>query len=161
MKTHPVARARTLHAIAMMEAVKGIAVLAASVGVLSLVHHDLRHLAHEMVRHLGMNPDAHYPLILLHYVDVLENANLRSLVLIAMGYAILRLSEAYGLWNDLAWGEWLGALSGGIYIPFEISHFIGKPSLIGGVVFVINAFIVGFLAFRLYRRRRSAISVPQ
>lgn len=157
MEAHPVARTRTLQAIATVEAVKGVVVLAASVGVLSLLHHDARHLVHEMIKHFGMNPDAHYPMILLRDADFLDNANLRSLVLLAMGYAIVRLLEAYGLWNDLAWGEWLGALSGGIYIPIEIQHFIRKPSAIGAAVFFINVFIVGFLAFRLYRRRVSTL----
>jgi uncharacterized membrane protein (DUF2068 family) len=156
MKSHPVVRSRTLHAIAVMEAVKGIAVLAASIGLLSLVHSDIRHHVHEMVKHFAMNPNAHFPPILLHYADVLEDTNLRSLVLLASGYAMIRLLEAYGLWRDLAWGEWLGALSSGIYIPFEVRHFILKPSLIAAVLIVTNAFIVGYLGVRLYRRRSAS-----
>jgi uncharacterized membrane protein (DUF2068 family) len=159
MVTHPVARRRTLRAIAIFEACKGIGVLVASVGLLSLLHHDVRHLAQEMIRHFGMNPDARYPSILMHYADVLEDANLRSLLLLAIGYIIVRLLEAYGLWNDLAWGEWLGALSGAIYIPFEIRHFMHKPSAIGAMVFVGNIFVVGFLAFRLYRRRINSVTI--
>jgi uncharacterized membrane protein (DUF2068 family) len=153
MKIHSEAQARALHAIAIAEAAKGILVLAASVGLLSLLHHDIRHIAHEVVRHAGVNPAAHYPMILLHYADILGNANLHYVMLLAVGYALVRLVEAYGLWQDRSWGEWLGALSGAIYIPFEINHFIHRPSLTGAVVFVINVLIVGFLAFRLYRRR--------
>jgi uncharacterized membrane protein (DUF2068 family) len=159
MKTHPVARTRTLRAIAVFEAIKGVAVLAASAGLLGLLHHDARHIARAMIDHFGMHPDAHYPVILLHYADVLENANLRSLILLAASYAMVRLLEAYGLWKDLAWGEWVGALSGAIYIPFEIRHLIHKPSAVSAMVFAFNLFVVGFLAFRLYRRR-SALSAP-
>lgn len=160
MSQHPVARTRTLQAIALLEAIKGIAVLVASIGVLGFLHHDARQLAHDIVRHFSMNPTAHYPTILLHYADVIENANLRSLVLLATAYAAVRLCEAYGLWNDLAWGEWLGALSGGIYLPFEIRHFIIKPSTVGGIVFIFNLLVVAFLAWRLYRRRQLAHATP-
>jgi uncharacterized membrane protein (DUF2068 family) len=147
---------RTLHGIAAFEAFKGIAVLAASLGLLSFMHHDVRHLAHELIAHLGMNPEGRYPLVVLHYADILANANLRFLVALAIGYVTVRLIEAYGLWNDLAWGEWVGALSGALYVPFEIIHFLHKPSIIGALVFLANAFVIGFLAFQLYGRRSAA-----
>lgn len=149
---------KALHGIASFEAFKGIAVLAGSVGLLSLVHHDVRHVVHEVVVHLGMNPNGRYPAVLLHYADLLQSTNLRFLIILALAYATLRFIEAYGLWNDMAWGKWIGALSGGIYIPFEIQHIIHKPSAIGGVVMLVNACIVGYLAVQLYRRRHS---VPQ
>jgi uncharacterized membrane protein (DUF2068 family) len=47
---------------------------------------------------------------------------------LAIGYIVVRMLEAYGLWNERAWGEWLGALSGGLYIPFEIGHLVHRPS---------------------------------
>jgi uncharacterized membrane protein (DUF2068 family) len=65
----------------------------------------------------------------------------------------MRLLEAYGLWNDRAWGEWLGALSGGLYIPFEFGHLIHQPSAISAAVLTGNVFTVSFLVFQLWRRR--------
>jgi uncharacterized membrane protein (DUF2068 family) len=150
---HPVARRRALRAIAVFEAIKGVAALAALVGVLDLMHHDVRHLAIELIGRFGLNPDARYPSILLHYADLLPGANVRSLVLLALGYILVRLLEAYGLWNDRAWGEWLGALSGGLYVPFEIGHLMHRPSVINAVVLAGNVFVVGFLALQLWRRR--------
>lgn len=156
MKEHLVARTRTLETIALVEALKGAVVLAASLGLLSYLHHDARHLVHEMLQHFGLRPDAPYPMMLRHYADVLEDTSLRSLAMLALGYASLRFVEAYGLWHDTAWGEWLGALSGGIYIPFEIRHIVHSPSIFGIAIFLLNVAIVAFLAFRLYRRRRVA-----
>ena len=108
--THPVAKRHTLRAIAVFEATKGIAAFAAIIGVLDLMHHDVRHLAIELIGRFGMNPNAHYPSILLHYVELVPNADMHSLVILAFVYIFLRLLEGYGLWNDLTWGEWLGAL---------------------------------------------------
>lgn len=157
MKTHPAAAVRTLQTIAVVEAVKGVAVLAASIGLLGYLHHDARHLVHELVRHFGLHPDAPYPMLLAHYADLLEDTSLRMLVSFAAGYALLRLIEAYGLWHERSWGEWLGALSGAVYIPFEVHHMLTSPSVPGAAVFVLNVLIVAFLAGRLYRRRNSTV----
>jgi uncharacterized membrane protein (DUF2068 family) len=151
--THPVAKRRALRAIAVFEAIKGIAALAAIIGVFDLMHRDVRHLAMEMIGRFGLDPDARYPSLLLHYADLLPGANVRSLVLLALGYILVRLLEAYGLWNDRAWAEWLGALSGGLYIPFEIGHLMHRPSVISAVVLVGNVFVVSFLVFQLWGRR--------
>ena len=161
-RTLSAARRRTLRAIAVFEAVKGVAALAAIVGVIDLMHHDVRHLAIELIGHFGQDPHARYPSILLHYANLLPGANVRSLVFLAIGYILLRLLEAYGLWNDRAWGERLAALSGGLYIPFEITHLVHQPSVISVVILAGNVFLVSFLVIQLWRRHKNdAIGVAR
>ena len=157
---HPVAQRRALRAIAVFEAVKGIAALAAVIGLLDLVQHDVRRLALALIGHFNLNPDARYPSILLHYADVFTGANVRSLLFLASGYIVVRMLEAYGLWNDRAWGEWLGALSGGLYIPFEIRHLVHRPSIINAAVLAGNIFVVGFLVYQLSHRPKHGITRP-
>lgn len=152
---HSVARRRALRTIALFEAFKGVAALAALVGVLDLMHHDVRRLALELIGHFGLNPDARYPSVMLHYAGLLPGADLRLLTLAACGYIVTRVLEAYGLWNDRAWGEWLGALAGGAYVPFEIGHFMHRPTIIGATVLAGNVAVVAFLAFQLRRRRKN------
>lgn len=149
---------RTLHVIAAFEAIKGIAALAGLLGILDLVHHDIRHLAIELIGYFHLSPKAHYPSVLLHYVDLLPGANLQTLMLLACAYAALRLLESYGLWHDRAWGEWLGTLSGGLYVPFELGHLVHRPSLISGLVLAGNIFLVAFLSWQLWRRHQAAAS---
>ncbi|MFI4941135.1 MAG: DUF2127 domain-containing protein [Burkholderiales bacterium] len=151
------AERRTLRSIAIFEALKGIVAIAASIGLLELLHRDIRHIALQLIGHLGMSPGARYPSILLHYADVLHDSDLQTFLLLTMCYASIRMVEAYGLWHEFEWAEWIGALSGAIYIPFEIHHIAHRPSVTGIVVFTINAFIVGFLAYQLWRRRALAI----
>lgn len=143
-----------LHTIALLEASKGVAALAALIGVLDLMHHDVRRLVMALIGHFGANPDARYPSLLLHYADLLPGANVHLLVVIGSVYVIGRLLEAYGLWNDRAWGEWLGVLSGGLYIPFEINHLWHRSSVMGVAVCAVNVIAVAFLAYRLWRRTR-------
>jgi uncharacterized membrane protein (DUF2068 family) len=76
------------------------------------------------------------------------------LVMLASAYIALRFIEATGLWLNKAWGEYLGALSGGIYIPFEVVHFIDEPSWMNAFIVALNAIIVAYLAYALWRRHQ-------
>jgi uncharacterized membrane protein (DUF2068 family) len=113
-------------------------------------------LAVALISHFGLNPGQHYPSIILHYADLLADTNRRLLVLLATGYVALRFFEAYGLWYQRTWGQWLGALSGAFYIPFEVWHLIRGPTVAGFVVFVSNLLVVGYLAFLVWRERQGA-----
>jgi uncharacterized membrane protein (DUF2068 family) len=155
-QAHPVARRRTLRAIAAFEALEGFAALAAVVGLVDLLHHDVRHLVIELIGRFHLTPDARFPSILLHYAELLPNADVRPLVVIASAYIVIRFLQAYGLWHERAWGEWLGALSAGLYVPFEVRHLVHRPSFISAAVLAGNLFVVGFLGYQLWRRRKSA-----
>jgi uncharacterized membrane protein (DUF2068 family) len=145
---------RTLRAIASVEAIKGCVAIIAGLGLLSLVHHDLHHLAEVPIGHIGLDPGAHYPALILHDLDSLAPVRLTSLLGLAAGYATVRFAEAYGLWHERPWGEWLGALSGALYVPFELRHWLHGPTTIGAAVIAVNLAVVGFLGWQLWRRRR-------
>jgi uncharacterized membrane protein (DUF2068 family) len=105
----PISTRHTLRAIATFEAIKGAAAFALVIGLLDLVHHNVRRLAIELIGRFGLNPGARYPSMLLRYADSLKGANIRVLMLVAAIYITVRLLEAYGLWNERTWGEWLGS----------------------------------------------------
>ncbi|ARP84959.1 DUF2127 domain-containing protein [Bordetella genomosp. 9] len=147
------ARQRAQRVIALFEALKGLGALAASIGLLSLLHHDLRHIVFVIIGHFGLDPGGHYPEELLRLAALLQDTSVRTLVALAAAYVTLRLAEAYGLWRDRAWGEWLGALSGAIYVPFELRHLLHAPSALSAAVVLANVLIVAFLAWQLVRRR--------
>ena len=152
--THGAPKRRALRAIAGFEALKGLLALAAGLGLLGLLHRDLHHMALVLISHVGMDPGGRYPALLLHAADVLGDANLRSLLLVAVLYVAVRWAEAWGLWNGHRWGEWLGALSGALYVPFELRHLLHKPGLSAALVLALNLAVVGFLAWQLWRERR-------
>jgi uncharacterized membrane protein (DUF2068 family) len=154
---HQYTQRHTLHAIAIYEGIKGVAALAASIGLVGLLHHDLRHIVSDLIGHFGLDPERHYPALLLHYVDLLNSTNIHSLVLLAFAYAALRLAEGYGLWRYRPWGEWLGAASGGLYLPFEIYHLFQRLTWTGMLVFIANLSMVAFLVSRLWRRRSEGV----
>lgn len=144
---------RALRSIALFEGFKGLAALAIGIGLIELLHHDLRHLVLELVGHFGLDPTQSFPTLLLHYADVLNHTPLDTLELLLAAYLLTRMVEAYGLWQQKVWGEWLGALSGGLYVPFELQHLWHEPSGLGVAILAINLLIVGFLARQLWLRR--------
>ncbi|HET7525320.1 MAG TPA: DUF2127 domain-containing protein [Burkholderiaceae bacterium] len=152
------AQRRALRAIAAFEAIKGAVALAAGLGFLSLLHHDLHRLAASLIGHIGLDPGARYPAIALHDVDQLLGVNHRALMLAITGYVLVRWWEAFGLWNGRAWGEWLGAMSGALYVPFEMRHMVHHPTLATAVVMAANVAVVSFLSWQLWRRRRTPVA---
>jgi uncharacterized membrane protein (DUF2068 family) len=140
--------------IACFEALKGLAALAASVGLLSLVHHDVRALAYAFIGHFHLDPDAHYPRLLLNEASLLASSDLRQAVVLAWAYAAIRLLEGYGLWKDRAWAEWLATLSGSVYLPWELNHLVQHTTVINGIVLIGNFAVVAFMVVRLRRRSR-------
>lgn len=150
---HPDARRRALHAIALFEAIKGGVALAAGLGLLGLLHYDVRRLALALLWRFHLDPEMHYPELLLHYADLLNAIDLRTMAPVAIAYITVRWLEAYGLWKEKAWAEWLAALSGALYIPLELAHLVHRPGLINAGVLLANIGVVGFMAFQLWRRR--------
>jgi uncharacterized membrane protein (DUF2068 family) len=146
---------QALRAIAVFEAVKGIAAMLAGLGLLSLLHRDLHHMAQMLISHFGLDPGQRYPTVLLHYADLLQDANRRSLVLLLVAYVAVRFAEAYGLWFARPWGEWLAALAGAVYVPFEVRHVLHKPSWMGAAVLTFNLLMVAFLAWELWKKRQA------
>ena len=155
-----IAARRALRTIAGFEALKGTLALLAGAGLLSVLHRDLHQLAVALIGHIGLSPGAHYPALLLSRIDVWAHADLRMLLLAVPAYAALRFAEAYGLWRQRAWGEWLGALSGALYIPFELWHWAHHPTWLASAVVLFNAGVVAYLGRRLWVRR-SVGSAPR
>lgn len=150
---------KALHAIALFEGLKGIAAITASIGLLSLAHHDVRAMAYALIGHFHLDPEAHYPRILLNDATWLVNVNLRQAVMLAWAYAAIRLLEGYGLWKDRAWAEWLASLSGAVYLPFELRHLVQQTTVINSMVIIGNIGVVAYMAIRLWRRRNQVTVV--
>jgi uncharacterized membrane protein (DUF2068 family) len=144
-----------LRAVAVYEAAKGILVLAVGLGLLGLIHRDLQQMAEHIVKHLHLNPSAHYPRVFLAAASKLDDARLWALAAGAAAYSGLRMLEAVGLWKARRWAEWLGALSGGIYVPVEVYEAARKVTVTRLVLLIFNVAMVAYLLWDLWQRRKS------
>jgi uncharacterized membrane protein (DUF2068 family) len=146
-----------LRAVALFEAAKGVLVLVAGFGLARLVHRDVQQAAEELVDRLHLNPAKHYPRIFIDLAANLSDAQLWALAALAAVYAALRLTEAYGLWFGRRWGEWIAAVSGGVYVPVEIYELARGASWIKLGALLLNAAVVGYMCYALWRGDRRQI----
>jgi uncharacterized membrane protein (DUF2068 family) len=144
-----------LRAIALFEAAKGALVLVAGFGLARLVHRDVQQVAEELVDRLHLDPAKKYPRIFIDLAANLSDAQLWALAAFATAYAALRFAEAYGLWFGRRWGEWIAAVSGGVYVPVEIYELSRGASWIKLGALLLNTAVVGYMCYMLWRGRRS------
>jgi uncharacterized membrane protein (DUF2068 family) len=145
-----------LRAVAVCEGAKGILVLAVGLGLLGFIHRDLQQLAEDVVRHLHLNPSARYPRVFLMVASRFDGVQLWAVAVGALVYSGLRFLEAVGLWKDRNWAKWLGAISGGIYIPVEIYEAARKATATRLVLFALNVAVVAYLLWNVWQKRQIA-----
>jgi len=154
-KPLPQGSATALRTIAGYEAAKGALVLLAGLGLLGLIHRDVQEAGEELVRHFHLSPSSHYPRIFLELTAKVTDGWLWGLAAGSLLYASLRFAEAYGLWRGKAWAEWLAAISGAIYVPFEMVELIRKFTAPRIASLLVNLLVVGYMLFLLRRRPRT------
>lgn len=151
---------QALRSIALLEALKGAVVLAAGFGLLSFLGRDNELYAQQIVRLLHLNPAKHYPQIFITAMAKLDDFHLWLIASLAAAYALVRFIEAYGLWFERRWAEWLAALGGGIYIPLEIFELIKRVTWLRAGALILNVAVVAYMAWLLTESSRKQAKPP-
>ena len=121
--------------LASFEAAKGILVLLAGAGILTLIHRNVQYEAMDIVQFFHPNPARHYPEIFLKTFSDIGNTNLWILSVSAVLYVIIRMAEAYGLWHDRAWAIWFAVASSALFLPIEIFELYEKGASLTSIAF--------------------------
>jgi uncharacterized membrane protein (DUF2068 family) len=146
--------------VALFEGAKGSLVLLAGFGLLGLIHRDLQDWAEQLVRHLHLNPARHLPQIFLEAVGRLNDSHLLLIAAGALFYSVARFVEAYGLWHQRRWAEWVAVASGAAYLPIEIYGLLRHASWAKIVIVTINLGVVYYVARVLVKSRKHSGSAP-
>ena len=143
-----------LKAAALFEALKGLLVILAGLGFLAFAHHDAQAFAERLVLHLHLNPARHYPRIFIEAAVRLTDSRIWLLATGAFAYSAFRFAEAYGLWLARPWAQWIGIVSGGVYLPVEVIALVRRPTVFKAALLLLNALLVGYLSVFRYRQSR-------
>lgn len=140
-----------LHVIALLEASKAMLALLAATGLEILGPQPLRDGVNALIRRFSLDPDHGTLPTLLNAISP-DAVHLAAAAMI--GYGLLHLVEAWGLWKAKAWASWLGCLTASIYLPFDIYAIVRHPGWASWTVLAINLVVVYVLARDLRKRRR-------
>ncbi len=155
------AQRNLLRAVASFEFAKGILVLLIGLSALLLVHKDAWVIAESLLALLHISSDRHSAQLFLDFADNLTDARLWAAAQLAFAYSALRFAEAYGLWKQRTWAEWLAFGSGTLLLPLEIRELLRGITVLRSVVLAVNLAIVLYMFFLLRagrRRRRELLS---
>jgi uncharacterized membrane protein (DUF2068 family) len=150
---------RVLRAIAAFEFFKGIFVLAMGVCAILLVYRDFSAIAEALLVRLHISTDGKWAQAFLDFADSVTDARLWAAARIAFAYAVLRFTEAYGLWKARTWAEWVALVSGSLLLPLEIRELLRGLTLFRCAFFVGNVAVVLFMLYVIITNRREARSI--
>jgi uncharacterized membrane protein (DUF2068 family) len=156
------AQKNLLRVVASFEFIKGVFVLLIGLSAILLVHKDAWVLAESLLALLHISTDRHSAQLFLDFADSLTDTRLWAAAQLAFAYAALRFAEAYGLWKERTWAEWIAFGSGTLLLPLEIRELLRGITALRSMVFVVNLVIVLYMLFLLRagrQRRRELKSI--
>jgi uncharacterized membrane protein (DUF2068 family) len=143
-----------LRAVASFECTKGIFVVIMGLCALALVHKDVWLIAESLLALFHVNTDRRSAQLFLDFADSVTDARLWAAARIAFAYAALRFIEAYGLWKERTWAEWVALVSGSLLLPLEIRELLRGITLWRVVLFVGNILVVLYMLYVIISNRR-------
>jgi uncharacterized membrane protein (DUF2068 family) len=143
-----------LRTVAVVEAVKGAAVIALCLVLLTLLHKNLDSVVDHLTEFLRLNPDSRVADWFYDLADRTTGRGIWTAVGVGLVYSAGRFVEAYGLWNELHWAEWFAVISGAVYVPFEVVAVIDHPHWIRFAVLNGNLLVVCYIVWILVENRR-------
>jgi uncharacterized membrane protein (DUF2068 family) len=141
-----------LRTVAMVEAAKGVLVLAVAFALIALLRHDvdLQDAAMNVLDFLHIDPDRRLAGMFLDAAGKVMDWNTIIVGVGAFAYAALRFIESYGLWRERIWAEWLAIVSGSLYVPMEVFELIRHATPMRWGLLITNLIVVGYIAWVRY-----------
>jgi uncharacterized membrane protein (DUF2068 family) len=90
-----------------------------------------------------------------------RGGELTVLLVTATIYAVVESTEAYGLWRERRWAEYLTVVATAGFLPFEIRELVARVSVLRVVALVVNLVILAYLVYakRLFGLRSGAAAL--
>jgi uncharacterized membrane protein (DUF2068 family) len=145
---------RVLRAVAGFEFAKGVFVILMGLCALALVHKDTWLIAESLLALFKINTDSRSAQVFLDFADSITDARLWAAARIAFAYAALRFAEAYGLWHERTWAEWVALVSGTLLLPLEVRELLHGLTVFRCGLLIANLAVVAFMLYIILANRR-------
>ena len=151
-RTDPPRSRRIIRLIALERMVRGVALLAAGIYLVTHSHSDFGRIADHIARAVELDPRRPF---VHHLIDRLHRLHASTVLITgvaALGYGGLELVEGVGLWRDKLWAEFLTVITTALLLPLELYELVHKPSMLKAAGIAVNVAIVVYLGYRLRMR---------
>src|ERR1700722_6244225 len=145
---------RVLRAVAAFELFKGIFVVVMGVCAIALLHKDVWLIAESLLALLHIDAERRWAQLFLDFADSVAGPRLWAAARIAFAYAVLRFTEAYGLWKGRTWAEWVAFVSGFMLLPLEVRELLRGLTPFRVALFVGNLAVVLYMVYVIVSNRR-------
>lgn len=144
-------RGRGLRLIAAFKLLKALALLAAGIGALNLLHKDVAAILEHWINVFRVDPHNHFIDLLLAKLSILDDRRLKELSIGTFIYSAIFFTEGIGLALKKRWAEYFTIITTSSLLPLEIYELVRRVS--GGriLALVINLAVVAYLVVELRR----------
>ncbi|MGH9821149.1 MAG: DUF2127 domain-containing protein, partial [Pyrinomonadaceae bacterium] len=147
------------HLISLEKVVKAFVLIVVGFKLLSLFNHDVHEWASDFVTRHGIDIGNRYIHAGLERLVGVTNDQIVTWSIVAFFYSTVLLVEAIGLWLQKRWAEYFTAISTALLLPVEIYEIYERFTWVRIAIFLINVFIVWYLATRLRDEKREFLEI--
>jgi len=151
-------RTLTIHLISIEKTVKAIVLIIVGFKLLTLVGQDVHAWASDFVTRNGIDIGNRYVRAALERLVGVTSGQVAFWSVVALAYSAVLLVEATGLWLQKRWAEYLTVVSTALLLPLELYEIYERFTWVRIAIFLINVFIVWYLATRLRDEKRESVS---
>ncbi len=139
--------------IAAFKLVKGLSLLALSIGAFRLLHKDVAAELTQWINFFRIDPEHMFIHKLLERLAVVDDRRLEEFSIGTFLYSGLVLTEGFGLAFRKRWAEYFTTIITASFIPLEIYEIFHHLTIGKIIVLLINVAVVLYLIHELRRRR--------
>lgn len=136
---------KSVKTVAVFEFSKGVTVLLAGLGVLSLLNNKIQNKFEDFVSGFNYSPHGKITSSIYDAITHPQNSVLILIASFAILYSSLRFAEGYGLWREANWAKWIGLVSSLIYLPYEFYDLLKHPGIFPVIFITINLIVIYIL----------------
>ena len=142
-------RTLTIHLISIEKTVKAVILIIVGMKLLTLVGQDVHAWASDFVTRHGIDVGNRFVHAALQRLVGVTSGQTITFGVVALLYSAVLLVEATGLWLQKRWAEYLTFISTALLLPLELYEMYERFTWVRVAIFVINIFVVWYLATRL------------
>lgn len=143
--------------IAAFKLLKGLALLAAGIGALRLLHKDLAEVLDHWVNAFRIDPQDRYIHWLLAKLPLIDDRRLKELSVGTFIYSAIFLTEGTGLAFHQRWAEYFTIVTTASFLPLEVYELIRHATVAKGVALAINIIVVIYLVREIRRYPKAGV----